>query len=111
MTHQLFSYGTLQLEKVQLETFGRMPTGSKDILSGYRLDMLKITDAGVIEKSSSDLHPILTPTGNAADKVEGTVFEITQAELIQADAYEVADYQRISIVLDSGTTAWVYIGR
>ncbi len=111
MTHQLFSYGTLQLEKVQLETFGRLLSGREDTLSGYRLDVLEITDTGVIEKSNSNLHPILVVTGKAGDKVEGMVFEVTTAELIQADAYEVADYQRVSVMLDSGTTAWVYTGR
>ena len=111
MTHQLFSYGTLQLEKVQLETFGRLLSGRKDTLSGYRLDMLTITDKSVIEKSDNNQHPILVATGNPADQVEGTVFELTATEIAKADVYEVADYERISINLDSGITAWVYAAR
>jgi len=36
---QLFSYGTLQNVEVQLETFGRELTGSKDHLLGYQLEI------------------------------------------------------------------------
>ncbi len=32
MPELLFSYGTLQLEKVRLETFGRILKGSPDVL-------------------------------------------------------------------------------
>ena len=37
------------------------------------------------------------------------VFEITADELAAADAYEVADYKRVEIMLLSGKKAWVYI--
>lgn len=47
----LFSYGTLQLEQVQLETFGRLLKGEKDVLSGYKITMLEITDPEVLEKA------------------------------------------------------------
>ncbi|WP_412850808.1 hypothetical protein ACL0VS_01630 [Chryseobacterium sp. PMSZPI] len=47
----LFSYGTLQKKQVQLETFGRVLQGEKDILSGYKLNMLEITDIEVLRKS------------------------------------------------------------
>jgi gamma-glutamylcyclotransferase (GGCT)/AIG2-like uncharacterized protein YtfP len=45
------------------------------------------------------------------DRVPGTVFEITPAELAAADAYEVADYERIAVTLASGQGAWVYVQR
>ena len=35
-TELLFSYGTLQLESVQLSTFGRALTGTADALPEYR---------------------------------------------------------------------------
>ena len=38
----LFSYGTLQYRKVQIETFGRILNGTNDILIGYKLKELKI---------------------------------------------------------------------
>jgi hypothetical protein len=43
--------------------------------------------------------------------VPGTVFEVTEEELSQADAYEVDDYERVQAPLESGGRAWVYIER
>ncbi len=108
-TEKLFSYGTLQYEAVQISTFGRKLNGVSDILSGYRLDTIKINDSSVVETSGTAVHPILRHTGNAQDEVMGIVFDITSKELQQADTYEVADYKRIHIKLHSGTQAWVYV--
>jgi gamma-glutamylcyclotransferase (GGCT)/AIG2-like uncharacterized protein YtfP len=47
---------------------------------------------------------------NAADEVRGVVFEMTAEELDAADRYEVADYTRIEVTLESGLKAWVYVG-
>jgi hypothetical protein len=44
MKEYLFSYGTLQKEKVQSDLFGRLLTGTKDILRGYKTSSIKITD-------------------------------------------------------------------
>lgn len=55
----LFSYGTLQKEQVQMETFGRLLNGQRDILTGYRLNMLEVTDPEVLRKSNQKYHPIL----------------------------------------------------
>lgn len=106
---QLFSYGTLQMEHVQQDTFGRKLHGVKDILAGYTLSTVKIKDDAVIQTSGTDIHPILKFTGNPADVVEGTVFEITPAELRQADDYEVAEYLRVEANFKSGIKAWVYV--
>ena len=103
----LFSYGTLQLEAVQLSTFGRRLAGHPDRLPGYRLDQLEIRDAAVMATSGQTHHPILARGGDA-DAVEGSVFAVTRAELAQADTYEVADYQRVRVTLASGKAAWVY---
>ena len=35
-TEFLFSYGTLQLEAVQMANFGRLLTGQRDVLEGFR---------------------------------------------------------------------------
>lgn len=106
---KLFSYGTLQYEAVQISTFGRKLHGISDVLSGYRLDTIKINDPSVVETSGAATHPILVYTGNKKDEVTGIVFDITSKELQQADTYEVADYQRIRIQLNSGIHAWVYV--
>ncbi len=106
---KLFSYGTLQLESVQRDTFGRILIGSKDKLVGYNVSKIKITDPKVIESSGTDIHPILKYTGNKTDFVEGTLFELTDEELINADKYEVDDYKRAELIFESGKTGFVYL--
>lgn len=108
-SEKLFSYGTLQYEHVQLSTFGRKLNGKKDILIAYQLLNLKINDPKVVETSGEAIHPVLMYTGKKDDRVEGTVFDISLAELESADSYEVAEYKRVSIVLHSGAIAWVYV--
>jgi hypothetical protein len=105
----LFSYGTLQQDDVQIATFGRRLKGAADALPGYRHAWLTITDPEVIRTSGSDRHPIVTPSEDAADAVEGMVFRITPTELAAADTYEVADYKRVLVGLASGLHAWVYV--
>ena len=85
---KLFSYGTLQQENVQLATFGRKLTGSPDVLVGYRLDEIAISDPAVVATSGKTHHPMLIRTENPADEVPGVIFEITDEELAQADRYE-----------------------
>lgn len=104
----LFSYGTLQQKEVQIANFGRELSGSKDTLQGYVVGEIEITDERVLRESGKAIHPILRFSGNVHDEVAGTVFEITDAELAQADDYEVDDYVRIEAKLKSGKTAWIY---
>lgn len=106
---KLFSYGTLQYEAVQLSTFGRKLIGSEDNLSGFKKTSIQIKDSAVISKSGTANHPILVYTGNPIDKIQGVVFDISENELKQADEYEVSDYKRVNVTLDSGIVAWVYI--
>ena len=106
---KLFSYGTLQLESVQRDTFGRLLTGSKDALEKYTVSTIKITDLKVIESSGTDVHPTLKYTGNEFDIVEGTLFELSAEELLKADEYEVDYYKRDEVTFKSGTTAYVYL--
>lgn len=107
----LFAYGTLRSEQVQRETYGRTLQGRKDGLPQYRLGRLRISDPDVLAKSGQEYHPIAVKTGSPNDLVEGTVFEITQAELEQADMYEVSDYKRVQETLASGAQAWVYVAK
>jgi gamma-glutamylcyclotransferase (GGCT)/AIG2-like uncharacterized protein YtfP len=108
-TALLFSYGTLRQREVQLTTFGRELDGHVDAIVGFELDYVTITDPHVIATSGSDRHPILKRTDRTGAQVEGSVFEITEAELAAADEYEVDDYRRIAVPLRSGGRAWVYV--
>lgn len=105
----LFSYGTLQDPVVQQANFGRLLEGTADRLSGFAVGEVEITDPEVIAESGLTHHPILRPSDDPADAVDGTVFRITEAELAAADVYEAEDYKRVLVSLTSGLEAWVYI--
>jgi gamma-glutamylcyclotransferase (GGCT)/AIG2-like uncharacterized protein YtfP len=105
----LFSYGTLRQEAVQLATFGRRLEGREDALPGYRLSPVRITDPHVIAVSGADTHTIARPSGDPEDRVQGMVYEITAEELEAADRYEVGDYERVRVRLESGAEAYLYV--
>jgi gamma-glutamylcyclotransferase (GGCT)/AIG2-like uncharacterized protein YtfP len=97
----LFSYGTLQLEHVQLATFGRLLKGQTDELPGFKQ---------VVATVGKAQHANVTFNGRSDSRVSGTVFEITEAELAAADRYEqLAAYIRIAAMLASGKQVWVYV--
>lgn len=104
----LFSYGTLQQASVQLANFGRKLQGRADVLTGWRLSTVQITDPQVLAQSGLSVHKILVP-GKPTDEVDGVVFEITPKELKAADGYETDAYKRIRVRMKSGTDAWVYV--
>jgi gamma-glutamylcyclotransferase (GGCT)/AIG2-like uncharacterized protein YtfP len=110
-TERLFSYGTLQQENVQLATFGRRLAGTPDALVGFAVQSVEIRDPQVIAASGKTHHPVVVRSGRAEDRVAGTLFEITPAELASADAYEVYEYERVEAELASGKHAWVYVLR
>ena len=109
MQKLLFSYGTLQKDNVQRELFGRLLTGTRDILKGYELSTIEIKDKEVLAKSEQSYHLIAIPSKNNTGIIEGVVLEISTDELHQADDYETDDYKRIKVTLQSGKEAWVYV--
>lgn len=105
----LFSYGTLQLESVQLKSFGRRLSGEPDALVGFAQTLKEMTDPEVIATSGKTHHPMATWTGDPAQEIAGVAFEVTDAELLQADRYETNPaYRRMRTRLKSGRVAWVY---
>ena len=108
-TENLFSYGTLQSEAVQLSTFGRRLEGKPDILAGYSLTMIEVQEQSFVAISGAAHHRNILFTGIESDHVEGAVFKVTKKELEQADAYEPSDYRRALVRLRSGINAWVYL--
>jgi GNAT superfamily N-acetyltransferase len=94
----LFSYGSLQQEDVQWSTFGRLLEGEPDELPGFAQSVGRTGHGNVVF------------TGREDSRVPGTLYEITEAELAAADAYEQRDqYKRIVVTLLSGRQSWVYV--
>ena len=109
MAELLFSYGTLCKESVQQAQFGRMLEGRSDALGGWRMGNVEITDPDVLASSGERFHPIAFRSEEPTDRIKGMVFELTRDELAAADTYEVDDYRRISVRLESGDMAWIYV--
>ncbi|WP_369178549.1 gamma-glutamylcyclotransferase family protein [Candidatus Thiodubiliella endoseptemdiera] len=108
-TELLFSYGTLQIPAVQIETFGRELAGYEDQLLNYKLVTLEIQDKAVIALSGETHHPIAIAKQD--ETIQGKVFKLTPKELAQSDKYEVSDYQRVLGKMVSGTLVWVYVAK
>lgn len=106
----LFSYGTLQQPEVQLATYGRIIVAEPDALLGYELQPLLIEDPHVLALSGKSVHMIARPAGTATARIAGSVLLLTEAELDASDAYEVQSYKRVEAKLESGRTAFVYVG-
>lgn len=87
----LFACGDFQQSAVQQRVFGHRLAGRPDALVGYRRE------------------PFVQPSGNAAERVEGMVFRITDADLASADAYEPPNYRRTVVTTAAGVRAWVYL--
>ena len=100
-TEYIFTYGTLQHEAVQWEVFGRLLDGTPTQLTNFELSQRKV--AGT--------YPMLIPSPNTNDAIQGIVYSITPDELRKADDYEGDAYKRVSVKLVSGRSAWVYIGK
>jgi hypothetical protein len=103
----LFTYGTLREPAIQQRLFGRLIPGTPDAIPGFRLATVIITDEAAIATSGTAVH-LVVEEGDAADRVEGTVLRLTPEELAIADAYETADYKRVTVTLTSGAGAFLY---
>ncbi|WP_121353694.1 gamma-glutamylcyclotransferase family protein [Flavisolibacter nicotianae] len=111
MNEFLFSYGTLQNEAVQLALFGRRLHGTSDALNGYCVAAIEISDEAFLAKGEDRNQSTAVRSDKPNDGIRGMVFEITSEELLQADRYEPANYQRVSVVLASGKQAWLYMAK
>ena len=106
----LFSYGTLQDERVQLKTYGRRLDGQRDELVGFEPALVEIADHEVAARPGEDHHDNVAFNASDASRVVGMVFEVSDAELLDTDAYEAPSfYQRVTATLASGRHAWVYV--
>jgi len=108
MNAYLFSYGTLQTEKVQIELFGRILQGWNDVLNGYRTVWAGITDTAFLAKGEQNYQLTAVLSNDKNDAITGIVFEISEEELLLTDEYEPINYKRSKVILVSGKEAWVY---
>lgn len=92
-----------------MELFGRILTGAKDTLEGYKIALIEITDEAFLERGEEKFQQTLARSNHASDAVAGTVFEISREELSRADKYEPENYKRIKVTLSSGKAAWIYV--
>ncbi|QBA63183.1 DUF4286 family protein [Muriicola soli] len=100
-TNYLFSYGTLLDEEIQKMVFSRVLKGSKDQLKAHSVSPEKV----------GGLYPTIQKSGNAEDKVNGSVFIVSEEEMHLVDSYEGEAYLRKEVILESGIKAWVYLGK
>lgn len=107
----LFSYGTLRDEDVQLSLFGRRLVGRKDFLLGYERALARVEDPEFTRTSGETDHWILRPARGDPAQVEGTAFEVTEAELEHVDGYEPVEYKRVLANLASGGRAGLRVRR
>lgn len=108
----LFSYGSLQEEKVQLATLGRLLQGERDELPGFAQSKVRIEDPRFAAAAGKTHHANVTFNGRRDACVSGMAFEVSDEELAAVDRYEeAAAYKRIAAVLASGRRAWVYVHR
>lgn len=106
---RLFCYGTLLQPDIQLAVFGHRVDVEADTLPGYTKGPLTIGDPAVIALSGQTEHPFARQQLGA--EVAGATLLLSATDLARADAYEVSDYERIEVVLSSGTKAYTFVGK
>jgi hypothetical protein len=92
-----------------MDLFGRKLKGAPDILQGFKIEIIEITDASFLSKGEEKYQQTLVRSNNPEDKIEGTILELTSEELTLADQYEPGNYKRIKVFLQSGKEVWIYL--
>ena len=64
----------------------------------------------MVRVSGKAMHTIARVSGDPADRIAGMLFRLTEAELESTDAYETDAYGRAEVRLESGRTAFAYVG-
>ena len=88
MKKNLFSYGTLQKDNVQPELFGWLLNGTKDTLKGCKFSSIEIKGESFLSKGEQKDQLTVIPSNDNNDSIEGTVFGVSEEELLLADNYE-----------------------
>jgi gamma-glutamylcyclotransferase (GGCT)/AIG2-like uncharacterized protein YtfP len=99
----LFAYGSLREEEVQKTVFGRILQGMPEKLKGYAVKIIEIEEEFGLQE-----YPIITPSTDDEEAIEGIIYELTMEELTLSDTYEGNSYTRIQVELPSNKVVWVY---
>ena len=90
----------MQEENIQLTVFSRTLSGFNDTLVGYKLSDEKVVG----------VYPVMQGSDEPADFVNGRVYMCSNEEILRVDKYEGRAYKRVKVLLNSGKSAWAYIG-
>ena len=101
--HLLFVYDNFKLREDEKSN------GTKDSLSGYKLESLDKNDTSTLEKHETNSSLIAFKSADKSDTIEGFVCEITGEALMQTDKLKVSDYKRVLATTNLGTEVWVYV--
>ena len=106
----IFSYGSLQEEPVQLSAFGHTLRGKPDQLMDCVRRTIEVPKWHKAAQTGLTHYATVTFARGSGGRVPGTLLEVTDAELVAADAYERdSDYVRVRVALASGQSAWLYV--
>ena len=94
----LFSYGTLQNSDVQIELFGCEVNFAMDVMTGYEVRTITL---------GNGTHKLAVE--HAGGQISGILLELTAEQIAICDEYEPEEYERVSVGLLSGKTAWAYV--
>ena len=99
---------TLQKDEVHLTLFGKILTGSRDTLRGYKISSIEIDDESFLSRGEEKNQFTAIASDEEDDSIDGTVFEILEEDLLLADKYEPDGFGRVEVELESGKRAWMY---
>lgn len=106
---RLFLYGSWLQSNMQIEVFGRVLQGVDDTLIGYKLEHLKHTVKSTNGNDHETCFSVAIKSTVNSDRLDGKIFEITTEELYLTNKGGLEDCARVTLPLESGIRAWVYL--
>ena len=88
-----------------MDVFQRTLEGVPDQLAGYAKTAINLATGD----GRYTQYPVIYPTGDLNDVVEGMRYQLTEDELQQADEYEGESYERMEVIPESAKLSWVYV--
>jgi gamma-glutamylcyclotransferase (GGCT)/AIG2-like uncharacterized protein YtfP len=103
---RLFCYGTLKNAETQQRVFGRILVSTPRSLRGYALERIEVSDPSFLARDSANQMTLVPCAGG---QIDGLVLTLNAEDLLVADRYEPAGYQRIAVETTLGERVWVYL--